>query len=243
MLVEFPLAVFKDRTQEVKPYTIDRKDAHPSEIKSLLDIEGGVSGMPRVVNVMEKYGNPEIKIAGFGGQGILLMGAALAQAGMLEDYHVSWLPSYGPEMRGGTANCVVNIKNERIGSPLVQYPTVLIAMNRPSLEKFEPDVVPGGLLIYDSSLIDCEPQREDIKIVAIPATKMADDLGVTRIANMIILGAYIGYSGILNRETLYKSMETAIKRKQFIELNRKAIDTGFEYGQVCRKKNVKSIKN
>jgi 2-oxoisovalerate ferredoxin oxidoreductase beta subunit len=236
MLTEFPPGVFKDKTKEVEPYPIERKQFQPSEIKSLLDIEIGAETATRKTDMTEEYRDPEIKIAGFGGQGILLMGAALAQAGMLEDYHVSWLPSYGPEMRGGTANCVVHIKQDEIGSPLVQHPTVLIAMNRPSLEKFEPDVIPGGLLIYDNSLIDIEPEREDIEIVPIPATKMADDLGITRIANMIIMGAYIGYTGVLNRTTLYKSMETAIKRKQFMELNRKALDKGFDYGAQYREK-------
>jgi 2-oxoisovalerate ferredoxin oxidoreductase beta subunit len=236
MLTAFPLGVFKDQTKEVEPYHLEQKQYQPAEIKSLLDIEMGAAVIPRKQNIMKKYGDPEIKIAGFGGQGVLLMGAALAQAGMLEDYHVSWLPSYGPEMRGGTANCVVHIKRDDVGSPLVQHPTVLIAMNRPSLEKFEPDMVPGGLLIYDNSLIDVKPERDDIEILPIPATKMADDLGITRIANMIIMGAYIGYSGLLNRESLYKSMETAIKRKQFVELNRKAIDAGYDYGELFRKK-------
>jgi len=177
-----------------------------------------------------RYRNPEIKIAGFGGRGILLLGGAMAQAGMLENYHVSWLPSYGPEMRGGTANCHVNIRDIEVGSPMVSDPSVLIAMNRPSFEKFENDVKQGGLLIYDSSLIDIEPTRSDIEMLAIPATKMADRLGNTRIANMVVFGAYMGYTGLMNKETLYESLKTAIKHKRFLDINVKAIDTGYEFG-------------
>jgi Pyruvate/2-oxoacid:ferredoxin oxidoreductase gamma subunit len=150
---------------------------------------------------------------------------------MLENYHVSWLPSYGPEMRGGTANCHVNIRDIEVGSPMVSDPGVLIAMNRPSLEKFEAEVKKGGLIIYDSSLIDIEPTRDDTEILAIPATKMADQLGNTRIANMVVFGAYMGYTGLMSKETLYESLKTAIKHKRFLNINVKAIDAGYEFGE------------
>ena len=166
---------------------------------------------------------------------MLLLGAALAQAGMLAGYHVSWLPSYGPEMRGGTANCHVNIRNIEVGSPMVSDPTVLIALNRPSLEKFEPDMRPGGLLIYDTSLIDTEPARKDLDILPIPATKMADELGNTRVANMLVIGAYIGYTGLLNKDIVYEALKSAVKHKRFMEINIRAVDTGYEYG-ISRKK-------
>jgi 2-oxoisovalerate ferredoxin oxidoreductase beta subunit len=231
MQEQFPLGVFRDHTKETEPYTPEILNPSSDEILNLLDLSTKQDFKFVRKNQAEKYKNPEIKVAGFGGQGILLLGGAMAQAGMLENYHVSWLPSYGPEMRGGTANCHVNIRDIEVGSPMVSDPSVLIAMNRPSLEKFEQDVKKGGLLIYDSSLIDIEPTRNDIEVLAIPATKMADKLGNTRIANMIVFGAYMGYTGLMSKKTLYESLKTAIKHKRFMDINIKAIDTGYQFGQ------------
>jgi 2-oxoisovalerate ferredoxin oxidoreductase beta subunit len=230
MLPQFPLGVYKDITKEVEPYPVNRLNPNAAEIKEALELNTEeLEKAPRAVP-REGFENPEIKVAGFGGQGVLLLGAALAQAGLLEDYHVSWLPSYGPEMRGGTANCHVNIRDIEIGSPMVSNPTVLIALNRPSLEKFENDVIENGLIIYDSSLIDIGVARDDVNIMAIPATEMADKLGNTRTANMITLAAYAAYSGIFSKEILYETLKTAIKRKRLQEINRKAIDAGYEFG-------------
>jgi 2-oxoisovalerate ferredoxin oxidoreductase beta subunit len=234
MQEHFPVGVFRDLTDKTEPYIPDIISPSSDEILQLLDLGSAKDFEYTRKDPPERYKNPEIKVAGFGGQGILLLGAAMAQAGMLENYHVSWLPSYGPEMRGGTANCHVNIRDIEVGSPMVSDPSVLIAMNRPSLEKFENDVKKGGLLIYDSSLIDIEPSRDDIEILAIPATKMADKLGNTRIANMIVFGAYMGYSGLMNKETLYESLKTAIKHKRFFDINVKAIDAGYQYGEENR---------
>ncbi len=231
MLPQFPLGVYKDVTKEVEPYPIDHFNPTAKETKELLEIntEKGDKKLTRVTP-RPGFENPEIKVAGFGGQGVLLLGAALAQAGLLEDYHVSWLPSYGPEMRGGTANCHVNIRDIEIGSPMVSNPTVLIALNRPSLEKFEEDVVKDGLIIYDTSLIDIDVKRKDVKILAIPATEIADKLGNTRTANMVTLAAYAAYTGLFSKEVLYETLKSAIKRKRLQEINRKAIDEGYEFG-------------
>jgi Pyruvate/2-oxoacid:ferredoxin oxidoreductase gamma subunit len=139
------------------------------------------------------------------------------------------LPSYGPEMRGGTANCHVNISETEIASPLVSIPTVLIAMNRPSLEKFEPTVKSGGVIFYDNSLIDIEPSRKDVEVIPVPATKIADDIGSTKIANMVMLGAYIGYTGILTKESVFDALDIVVKRKELNEMNRKAIEAGIEF--------------
>lgn len=231
----FPIGVYRDLTKEVEPYKIENLDPDAEEIAKLLDISVDATLEMPEAEVIEKYKNPEIKIAGFGGQGILLLGAALAQAGMFANYHVSWLPSYGPEMRGGTANCHVNIRSEEVGSPMVSNPTVLVAMNRPSLEKFEHDVREGGLIIYDSSLIDIEPTRTDVEILAIPATKMADEIGNTRIANMLVMGAYVGYTNLLPKEAIYESLKSAIKRSRLVEINEKAVDAGFNFGKENRK--------
>jgi len=235
MVPQFPLGVFKDITGEVEPYEQPKMELTSQEIKQALDLESTKEEAFNKPEFPDRYKNPEIKVAGFGGQGVLLLGAAMAQAGMLEDYHVSWLPSYGPEMRGGTANCHVNIRDIEVGSPMVTDPTVLIALNRPSLEKFENDVPEGGLIIYDTSLIDIEVKRTDVEVMPLPATKMADELGNTRTANMITLAAYAAYSGIFSKETLYETLNTAIKHKKFIEINQKAIDIGYEFGLKSKK--------
>jgi len=234
MVDNFPLGVYRDITDQVEPFEHKPFIPKSEEIKELLDLSSIKEFKFKRQPVPERYSNPEIKIAGFGGQGILLLGAALAQAGMLENYNVSWLPSYGPEMRGGTANCHVNIRDLEIGSPMVSHPSVLIAMNRPSLERFENDLKTGALIIYDSSLIDIEPKRTDVECLPIPATKMADDLGNTRVANMLIMGAYVGYTNLMSKETLYESLKTAIKRKRFMDINIKAVDKGYEFGMQHR---------
>ncbi len=234
---EFPLGVYRDLTSEVEPYRSTTIKPRPEEIKRLLDIEVESEAQFEKQSVLQKYRDPEVKIAGFGGQGVLLLGAALAQAGMLAGYHVSWLPSYGPEMRGGTANCHVNIRDIEVGSPMVSNPTVLIALNRPSLEKFEQDIKPGGLLIYDTSLIDIEPARKDLEILPLPATKMADELGNTRVANMLVIGAYMGYTGLLSRETVYEALKSAVKHKRFMDINVRAVDAGYDYGKERKKVN------
>ena len=169
-----------------------------------------------------------MKIAGFGGQGLLFFGKLLAEAGMRHGYHVSWLPSYGPEMRGGTANCHVNVSTCPIGSPLISDPTVLVAMNRPSLERFERELVPGGLLIYDSSLIDSVASRDDLEVLAVPATALADELGSPKVANMVALGALLSRSSLLEKADLLGVLATATKNQPLMDLNRKAIDAGIE---------------
>ncbi|WP_054750298.1 2-oxoacid:acceptor oxidoreductase family protein [Ruminiclostridium josui] len=150
----------------------------------------------------------ELIIAGFGGQGILSAGRLLAYAGMLEGKNVSWLPSYGPEMRGGTANCSVVISDEPVGSPILDTANVLIVMNGPSLEKFEKSVVSGGLIISDSSLVEAKPVRTDIDFVGIPATQMASDMGNLTYANIIILGKLLAKTEIVSK----KSFEAALKK-------------------------------
>jgi Pyruvate/2-oxoacid:ferredoxin oxidoreductase gamma subunit len=175
------------------------------------------------------YRNPRIKIAGFGGQGVLFLGRLLADAGMRQGYHVSWLPSYGPEMRGGTAHCHVTISTEPIGSPLVSHPTVLITMNRPSLITFEPEVTSGGLIIYDSSLIDKTPTREDVEVIGLPATEMADELGSAKAANMVALGAVMGQTNLLDPTVIFKVVEAMTKNRSLLELNLKAIEAGRRF--------------
>ena len=144
----------------------------------------------------------EIVIAGFGGQGLLFTGKVLAYAGLLEGRELSWLPSYGPEMRGGTANCNVILSDTPVGSPIVQHPNVLMVMNAPSLDKYEADVAPGGTIFVDSSLIERKVNRDDVTVYYIPATRMAAEAGLSGLANMILLGAMIRTTGCISEDTL-----------------------------------------
>ncbi len=170
----------------------------------------------------------ELIIAGFGGQGVMVMGQLLSYAGLHEAKNVSWIPSYGPEMRGGTANCSVVISDEGIGSPIVTEPMTAIVMNRPSLDRFEQAVRPGGLLIYNSSLIDREPERTDIRIVAVPAVGMARELGSDRVANMCVLGAYLAATGVVALESVAECLKEVLpeRRHDLIPLNLKALARG-----------------
>ena len=172
-----------------------------------------------------------ILLAGFGGQGILFAGKQLVSAGMKVGKEVSWLPSYGPEMRGGTCNCSVNIEDEPIGSPLVTAPDILIAMNKPSLTKFMDKVKAGGLIMADSSLIDIVPDRTDIKTVCVPATDIADKNGLGGLANVIMLGALIKQTGMFEPEFFRECIRAASPKSkpQLGELNAKAFDLVYGY--------------
>lgn len=170
----------------------------------------------------------EIIFAGFGGQGILSMGKFLAYAGMDANLNVSWLPSYGPEMRGGTANCSVILTEESIGSPIVTKSTSVVVMNRPSLDKFQNMIEPNGLIIIDSDLIDVMPERTDIDVITIPAQSLAEELGSKKIANMILLGALVKKTGIVSMEAILNALKDHGK-KDFYEVNKKAIEKGAEY--------------
>ena len=173
----------------------------------------------------------QILIAGFGGQGVLFAGKCLAYEGLFEDKQVSWLPSYGPEMRGGTANCSVILSDEPVGSPIVSKPDVLIAMNLPSLDKYEDATVSGGMIFVDSALIERKVGREDVKAFYIPATKIANDLGIPTLANMIILGKMIKETGVVKFENAVEAMKKVVsaKRQDLLELNIKALETGYNF--------------
>jgi 2-oxoglutarate ferredoxin oxidoreductase subunit gamma len=172
--------------------------------------------------------NQEVIFAGFGGQGILSMGKFLAYAGLEENLNVSWFPSYGPEMRGGTSNCSVIVSESDIGSPLVTDATAIIVMNRPSLDKFEETVVPGGVLIMDSDIVNRTPERTDIDVISIPAQTAAEEVGSKKIANMILLGALVEKTKVVPMEALLKALKDHGK-EQFYELNKKALEKGATY--------------
>ena len=173
----------------------------------------------------------QIVIAGFGGQGILFAGKFLAYKGLLEDQQVSWLPSYGPEMRGGTANCSVILSDSPVGSPIISHPDVLMVMNLPSLDKFEDSVVPGGRIFVDSTLITREVKRKDVTVYYIPATKMANDAGMSSLANMILLGNMLENTPALSFDGIDPLLEKLVPptKQALIELNKKALQLGREY--------------
>ena len=173
----------------------------------------------------------KILIAGFGGQGILFAGKALAFTGLKAGKEVSWLPSYGPEMRGGTANCSITISDAPIGSPIVEKPNILVAMNLPSLEKYFYETETDGTIIYDSSLISKHENREDVKIFGIPATKMATDSALDGLANMIIMGKVIKETNVLTLEQIKTSLAQMVpaKKIELLEKNIKAIELGYNY--------------
>ncbi len=168
--------------------------------------------------------------AGFGGQGVLLMGYVLAHGAMLKGLNVTYLPAYGAEMRGGTANCTVTLSDEEIASPVASQPDILVAMNAPSLERFEPTVKPGGLIFVNASLIEVSPQRSDVSEVRVDAVKLAREVGSDRAANMVMLGALVGKTGMLEVEEAVRGMAEATKGKEkFFDLNKAAIERGAAF--------------
>lgn len=173
----------------------------------------------------------QILLAGFGGQGILFSGKFLAYDGLIEDRQVSWLPSYGPEMRGGTCNCSVILSDTQIGSPIVSNPDVLIAMNLPSLDKFENECVAGAKIFVDSSLVDRKVMREDVEAYYIPATKIASDEGLGGLANMIMIGYMIKKAGVMPYENVEKVMAKVVpaKKQTMLALNIKAVELGYNF--------------
>lgn len=178
----------------------------------------------------------EIIMAGFGGQGIMSLGMILTYAGMAEGQKVSWMPSYGPEQRGGAANCSVVLSEGEIGSPIVTEPTAAIIMNGPSLDKFEPAVRPGGILIINSSMVARKPVRTDLDTVEIPTTEIANDLGNARVAGMIALGALVELTRAVSFESLEKALKKVLPeyRHNLIPANKQALERGAEWARKAR---------
>jgi 2-oxoisovalerate ferredoxin oxidoreductase beta subunit len=229
----FPLGVFCDRTKEREPQALERLAAQPSPAPELAEL-------PRILGVAEENlpeGNAahqdqeidlEVRIAGFGGQGVLLLGEMLAEAGLDAGLEVSWLPSYGPEMRSGTSNCHVRLSRQTIDSPLVTAPTVLVAMNEPSLRKFDRSVRPGGWIIYDGNEFPLDCVREGVYVLNLPFTRIADAMGDKRAANMVMLGAVLELAGVLPQASIDAALRRLIKNPRWVELDERAIARGRE---------------
>ena len=175
---------------------------------------------------MEQF---EVTFAGFGGQGIMTAGQLLAYAGMAEGKKVIWLPSYGPEMRGGTAYCTVVISDQRIGSPIINNPTALCVFNRPSFDKFTPRIKPGGILVVNSSLINVSSDREDLTQLLVPANDIALRAGTPKAANIAVLGAFIGASNIVTYDTVKKTVQQKMgSKKDLLQINLKVLEQGYK---------------
>ena len=172
----------------------------------------------------------QMLFSGFGGQGILFAGKFIAYKGLMEEKQVSWLPSYGPEMRGGTASCSVIVSDDPVGSPIVSSPDVLVAMNLPSLDKFESSVAPGGMIFADSTLIERKVAREDLKVFYIPATRLASENAMPTLANMIIVGKLLKELGEFDDEGINNALKKVISAKHadMLEINLKAMRIGAE---------------
>ena len=172
----------------------------------------------------------QMLFSGFGGQGILFAGKFIAYKGLIDEKQVSWLPSYGPEMRGGTASCSVIVSDDAVGSPIVSKPDVLVAMNLPSLDKFESQVAPGGMIFADSTLIERKVARDDVKVFYIPATRLASENDMPTLANMIIVGKLLKELGDFNEDSINATLKKVIsaKRADMLEINLKAMRIGAE---------------
>ena len=169
--------------------------------------------------------------SGFGGQGVLMMGYTLAHGAMSAGYQVTYLPAYGAEVRGGTANCTVAVADDEIASPIASEPDFLVVMNNPSLHTFQNRIAPNGVFFLNASIIEARPSRSDVRIHEIPASEIADRLGNPRVQNIVMLGAYVRKTGFVSAETFLNSLKAIIgeKKKSLLEMNRKAFTAGYEF--------------
>jgi 2-oxoisovalerate ferredoxin oxidoreductase beta subunit len=225
----YPLGVFCDRT----------KDAHPREAVEApptLDAIPGLLGvadadLPEANSVLSEAVaaiDLHVRVAGFGGQGVLLLGEVLAEAGLDAGLEVSWLPSYGPEMRSGTSNCHVRLSNQVIDSPLVTAPNVLVAMNEPSLRKFDKSVRPGGWIIYNGDEFPADCVRDEVRVLAVPFTQVAHELGDARACNMVMLGALLEIAAGLPQASIDAALRRLVKNAKWFALDERALARGRE---------------
>lgn len=223
----FPLGVLLDRTKEAQPRPEHAAPPALDQIPQILGIAG--DGLPEGNAVVpEKLANLDlqVRVAGFGGQGVLLLGEILAEAGLDAGMHVSWLPSYGPEMRSGTSNCHVRLAGHGIDSPLVARPGVLVAMNEPSLKKFYESVPEGGWILYNGNAYPAECERKGVHVLARPFTQSALELGDPRATNMIMLGALLEIIGVLEESNIDAAFKRLVKNPRWKELNNRALALG-----------------
>lgn len=231
MMPLYPLGVYRDLGEEAKITERPVPVMDPVQVWDKLGISSEKDVDFKRPEASDKYSKMSIRVAGFGGQGIMVTGQALASVALEYGYNVSWLPSYGPEMRGGTANCSVNIQDGTIGAAEAVHPSMVMAMNRPSMEKFEEFIVAGGTLMYNSTLIDVQPKRSDITVFPVPVTGIADELGNTRVQSLVSVGAYAGITGMFDPQDIIALLPKLFKGKSqaIIDLNAKAVKAGYDY--------------
>jgi 2-oxoisovalerate ferredoxin oxidoreductase beta subunit len=227
MIPVFPVGVFRDR----QPTLPETPQPPQRSISDVLEITGQPAESTAVPKENGRTKPCTIKVAGFGGQGVLLLGQFLAEMGMREGMEVSWLPSYGPEMRGGSAHCHVCLAQTRIGSPLISKPDALIAMNEISLRKFAPQVREGGLILYNRSEPPEQFAAPQARLVCVPASEIADLIGSAKVANIVMLGALVQETGCLPQESAHAILEKVVKNPKLLELDRKALAAGADYMQ------------
>lgn len=225
----YPCQVFKDEVESREALPRLEMKYQPEKVVEALGLNETERLIEADAGLVNNFEDQNLRIAGFGGQGVLLAGTTLGSLAMECDLKVSWLPSYGPEMRGGTANCHVVVSNKDIGSPVVEKPNVLIAMNGPSYDEFEPTVAPGGLVIINSSIIDREPKRDDLTVIKVPMNDIADSEGVAQAANMVALAAYLTYTKVIEVEKLITLIRARFKKKNLIEKNVNVISKACDY--------------
>src|SRR6201997_4144339 len=225
MIPNFPLEVFRDRKVEI----VETNAPPHKSVQDLVEGERKAAREALVPGRQHHFRHLGIKVAGFGGQGVVLLGQLLAEMGMREGLEVSWLPSYGPEMRSGSAHCHVCLSKDRIGSPLQPRPDVLVAMNEPSLRKFAAQVAPGGTIIYGNEKLPDDLAIDNAQVVCIPASEIADKLGSAKVANVVMMGALLEETECLATSTAMKVLEAKVKNLALLELDRKALDAGRLY--------------
>jgi 2-oxoisovalerate ferredoxin oxidoreductase beta subunit len=233
----FPLGVFCDRTKTAQPRALPEAEPPLDRIPQILGVanESLPEGHPVAMEGAAAELDLRVRVAGFGGQGVLLLGEVLAEAGLDAGFEVSWLPSYGPEMRSGTSNCHVRLSRRVIDSPMVAAPNVLVAMNEPSLRKFLKSVAPGGWILYNGETFPADCEQENVHVLARDFTRIADELGNARAGNMVMLGALLEIVGVLQKANVEAALQRLVKPR-WMELNESAIKLGRELSREMRQK-------
>jgi len=232
----YPLGVFRDKTKEAQPRPAPVPAPSLDELPKIFSAKNGIPQALAPAAVCRRAVDLRVKVAGFGGQGVLMLGQVLAEAGLDAGLEVSWLPSYGPEMRSGTSHCHVRLSNDPIDSPLVSRPNVLMAMNEPSLDKFLPAVEPGGWIFYNGTSLPEGATRPDVTFIVQPFVALADRIGDTRAGNMVMLGAMLEATGLLESEWVASALARLVKSERWLDLNRRAIEYGREliHREACK---------
>jgi 2-oxoisovalerate ferredoxin oxidoreductase beta subunit len=230
----FPLGVYQDRTKESRPEEFRQATPALEQIPQILGVDD--ESLPEG-NPISSEDTPDlrVRVAGFGGQGVLLFGEVLAEAGLDAGLEVSWLPSYGPEMRSGTSNCHVRLTRQVIDSPMVNNPNLLVAMNEPSLRKFVKNVPAGEWILYNGDEFPADCEREGVLVLARPFTEIANELGDARVGNMVMLGALLEITGVLRDVNVDAALQRLVKNPRWTELNKRALARGRELYREARR--------